>query len=97
MNKNDEAKLIMINKGFVEINKITLEDNEIQKMIEELMDTILTDDNLSLFFYEKMMKHSTEMGSYKFEGSSDFTVEDKDGKKEKFYVDVKINITSEKC
>jgi len=79
------------------INKITLEDDEIQKIIEDLMYTIFTDDNLFLSVYEKMMKHSTGMGCCKFEGSSDFTVEDKDGKKEKFYVDVKIDITSEEC
>ena len=88
----------MINKGFVKkINKTTLEDNEIQKIIEELMDTILTDDNLFSSIYEEMIKHSTGIDCYRFEGSSDFTVEDKNGKKEKFYVDVRIDITSEKC
>nr|DAW04700.1 MAG TPA: hypothetical protein [Caudoviricetes sp.] len=89
----------MINKGFVKkINKTTLEDNEIQKIIEELMDTILTNDNLFLSIYEEMIKHSTGVYCcYRFEGSSDFTVKVKDSKKEKFYVNVRIDITPEKC
>lgn len=88
----------MDNKGFVKkINKTTFENDEIQKIIEELMDTVLTDDDLFLFIYEKMIKHLTEMGSYKFEGSSDFTAEDKDGKKEKFHADVRVDITSKEC
>lgn len=88
----------MINKGFVKkINKTTLEDDEIQKIIEELMGTILTDDNLFSSIYEKMIKHPTGMDCCRFEGSSDFTVKIKDSKKEKFYVDVRIDITSKEC
>lgn len=45
-----------------------------------------------------MIKHPTGVDCrYRFEGSSDFTVEEKDGKKEKFYTDVRIDITSKKC
>ena len=88
----------MINKGFVKkINKTTFENDETQKAIEKLMDTVLTDDDLFLFIYEKMIKCLNERGSYKFEGSSDFTAEDKDGKREKFHADVRIDITSKEC
>lgn len=89
----------MINKGFVKkINKTTLEDDEVQRIIEELMDTILTDDNLFSSIYEEMIKHPTGIDCCcRFEGSSDFTVEEKDSKKEKFYADVRIDITSKEC
>lgn len=74
-----------------------MDNKDIQDKIKELLNKAFDDDELFLFVYKKMIECLTERGCYQFEGKSDYTVEDENGKKEKFHADVKVDITSEKC